>query len=57
MKSMYCDVILFDIENETKLCSLAGGSNIIQIAPILILLYTSNLIYIAIYETQLWFRI
>ena len=57
MKSMYCDVILFDIENETKLCSLAGGSNIIQIAPILIFLYTSNLIYIAIYETQLWFRI
>ena len=27
MKTMYCDVILFDIENVTKLCSLARGSN------------------------------
>ena len=30
---MYCDVILFDIENDTKLWSLAGGSNMNSNCP------------------------
>ena len=47
----------YDIEYETKLAYLAGGSNLITTAPILIVLYASNLIYIVIFETQLWFSI